>query len=116
MSNAKLYQQCRATYLLFLNLDIHVYAPYIVAIVAMCLQCISEMAIMTGYKRMELEECVKPNKSDEKSAMFNMIMFKKQREKGRLHVTMTSCVSVTFDVTSHRCKRPKNITFNNVLC
>ena len=41
------------------------------------------MAIMTGHKRMELEESVKEHKADEMSALFNMLMFKKQRDKGR---------------------------------
>ena len=53
-------------------------------IMAQCvlLQCISEMAIMTGNKRMELEENVKEHKSDDMSSLFNMLVFKKQRDKG----------------------------------
>ena len=44
------------------------------------------MAIMTGNKRMELEENVQDHKSDAMSVMFKLLMYKKQHEKGK-HAT-----------------------------
>ena len=38
---------------------------------------------MTGHKRMELEESVKEHKSDDLSSLFNMLVFKKQRDRGK---------------------------------
>lgn len=45
---------------------------------------------MTGNKRMMVEETVKETRADELSAMYNMLMDKKKREKGNRYVTVFS--------------------------
>ena len=65
----------------FLSISIPVYVCQ--SVDCFVCQCTSELAIMTGHKRMMVEETVKEHKADELSAMFNMLMDKKKKQRGK---------------------------------